>query len=70
MIFIGMPFLAAGASAMPMLLGHKSQQVLINPPLLLSVSFQVSTLEVGTLQGAAETIRTISSFLGFNIIYM
>ena len=48
-IFLTMPILAAGASAMPMLLGYLTEQV--------------DNDEVGNLQGAADTLRTISAVI-------
>lgn len=45
-----MPFVAAGASSMPIILGHLTQQVPAN--------------QVGALQGSCETVRTIASALG------
>eukprot|EP01031_Cornospumella_fuschlensis_P043336 gene43336-52973_t len=49
-VYCAMPLLACGVSAMPMLLGHLTKQVLGS--------------EVGALQGAGETLRTISSAVG------
>eukprot|EP01036_Dinobryon_divergens_P027339 gene27339-36101_t len=53
-VFLAMPFFAAGASSMPMLLGYLTQQV----------PFE----EVGALQGAADTVRTIASVIGSPLI--
>lgn len=49
-VFIGMPFLAAGASAIPMILGYMTQQA--------------NAGEVGALQGAADTVRTVANMVG------
>eukprot|EP01039_Chlorochromonas_danica_P001415 gene1415-1539_t len=46
-VFALMPLVAAGSSCMPILLGH--------------LTHQVGEDEVGALQGACETVRTISS---------
>lgn len=49
MIIASMPFLSAGASTMPVILGYMSSQV--------------GPASIGALQGAADTIRTISAML-------
>lgn len=49
-VIIGMPFIAAGASTLPVLLGYLSEKV--------------EEHEVGSLQGAADTVRTISTMIG------
>ena len=49
-ILVWMPLLSAGASALPMLLGYLSEQVDAN--------------ETGALQGAADTLRTLSGIIG------
>lgn len=53
-VFLGMPFFAAGASVMPILLGLLTRQVAVS--------------EVGALQGAADTVRTIASVVGSPLI--
>ncbi len=50
MVFATLPILAIGASSLPMLLGYLTEQV--------------SSDEVGSLQGAADTLRTISAMIG------
>ena len=47
---VWMPLLSAGASALPMLLGYLSEQV--------------DTSEIGALQGAADTLGTLSGIVG------
>ena len=49
-VFAGMPFLAAGASAMPVLLGYLTEQV--------------PRAQVGALQAAAETVRMVAGIIG------
>ena len=49
-IIVWMPLLSAGASALPMLLGYLSEQV--------------DNSEIGALQGAADTLRTLSGIVG------
>lgn len=51
-VIIGMPFIsiAADASTLPVLLGYLSKKV--------------EEHEVGSLQGAADTVRTISTMIG------
>jgi len=53
-VYTGTAFLAAGASTLPLLLGHLTNQV--------------SGDEIGALQGAADTVRTISTLVASPLV--
>ena len=80
LLFALMPLFAAGASTLPTLLGHITDQVGTLPCCwhsytihsyyeycISNVSLQVAAEEVGAVQGAAETLRTLATFVGYKL---